>query len=516
MSSTWNRMKRTLGIVIPVSITVLAASGGVAHAQFTLEGSDTLTDVIKDSIAGSGANLVYSNLGSGQGEKDIAQLGCPSAGITKGNFQESIAPMSRNFQAVITSWCPTWAPSTNNVIGLDAAVFSTNNYAGRCLNQTVPLKCIKTDPVTHLCTTWDPTLAEPTTPSDLSILLFGYNTSGTGHGLTSECADSHRIAALNRLITCMGVNDVTHIYRRDDNSGTQDTLREHFQFNYWCNGKAEGNVTSPTNSNVLNEDLDPIRRPCIPPDGSHAKTRCTFYPTAESCSDPLATINHPTYGTLKCTQGLIVALSENDPGSDDITLSIANRVKNDGFNQTVGVAGRASIELPGQPTAGMTVNTVSFSDVSVRANQYMLSRRLFLQRNPSPAPTYSPARLTEENKLFTWATNRCNMYPIIKAHGFVTCLDVCTDAVNDPANLCVITPGPGSSIPKQSIGAESYLTFTDLSDNTHPCVEDATILASGACASIPAQGTGAACNLSSKCTNGTCTLDSSNISGVCN
>jgi ABC-type phosphate transport system substrate-binding protein len=503
MSSTWSRMRRTLGIIVPVSVTVLAASAGVAHAQFTLEGSDTLTDVMKDAIAASGANMVYSNLGSGQGEKDIATAGCPAAGITGANFREGIAPMSRNFQAKITTACPSFTPSATNVLGLDAAVFSSANFPGRCLNQQVPL-----------ASTTDPTIADPTNPSDLSILFFGYNTAGTGKGTTAECADPHRIAALNRLIGCMGVNDITHIYRRDDNSGTQDTIREHLKFNFWCNGKAEGRVTNPVGSNVLNEDLDPIRRACIAADATHAKTRCTYYPTAQTCSagDPDITVTG--YGTVKCTQGLVVALSENDPGSDDITVSIANRIKNDGFHQTLGMAGRASVELLGQPTAGMTINTVTFTNGNVRANQYMFSRRLFLQRNP--AGSGDAGRDAVEGPFFTWSTTRCNMDPLVKNRGFLTCFDDCTLPCTDTGNLCCITPLSGSSIPKQNIGAETNGTFSDLGDGTHPCVQNGNMsTASTTCGPIPVEAATFACNLGAKCTGGTCAPDSSGLGGIC-
>ena len=127
MSSTWSRMKRTLGIVIPVSVTAILASGGAAQAQtstYAIEGSDTLTQVIQDAIAGSGAPLTYNNLGSGQGEKTSPRYGCPGSGITGQDFQEGIAPMSRNFQQALLTACPTWAPSSNQVLGLDAAVLA--------------------------------------------------------------------------------------------------------------------------------------------------------------------------------------------------------------------------------------------------------------------------------------------------------------------------------------------------------------------------------------------------------
>jgi hypothetical protein len=250
----------------------------------------------------------------------------------------------------------------------------------------------------------DPTIADPANQSDLSMILFGYNASGQSSVTTAECAHPNRLDALDRLMSKMlGLNQINHIYRPDDNSGTQDTIREHLGENFWCNGKSEGNVYIPPNNgqNLLNEDLDPIRRACVGADATHRVTRCTYSPTAQNCSfgDPDITYNGET---VHCTQGLLVALSETDPGSADITTSIANRVVNDPFNGTLAMAGRAAVELPNQPTTGLTINTVTFTKANVRANQYMFSRRLYLQRNP--AGSADPGRDAAENTLFRYAT----------------------------------------------------------------------------------------------------------------
>ena len=79
---------------------------------------------------------------------------------------------------------------------------------------------------------------------------------------------------------------------------------------------------------------------------------------------------------------MVVALSDTDPGDavnvTDITTSIAARVKNDSSGFTMGYAGRESV-ASGRGTKGSTINTTSFSDANVRAENYLLSRRLFLQ-----------------------------------------------------------------------------------------------------------------------------------------
>lgn len=541
MSTFWNRMKSMLGVGIPMSMGVLALSAGTAQAQYTMEGSDTLTQVVESAIAQSGANITYSNTGSGQGEKNLAQVGCPSAGVSGQHFRQGVAPMSRNLQAAIISWCPTWAPGQTNggaVLGLDAAVFGVRNYTGHAADLTIH----------HDAS--DVTLADNGPQSDLSLIFFGYDAAGASalHGTTTQCAAPQRLAALSRLTNQMsGIAQIDHIYRRDDASGTQDTIREHLApggTGYWCNGKSEGNLGA-FGSNQLNEDLDPIRRACVGADSTHAQTRCTYYPTAMTCKFGDDPITHPTYGQIKCTQGLIVALSENDPDGTckqalvngvcpnntagrpdynyiaDITISIANRIKNDTFNQTAGMAGRAMVEQSGAPTAGLTVNTVTYTDANIRGNQYFFSRRLYIQRNPSGSG--DAGRDAQEVALYNWMTNKCNLDPIMRSAGFLSCQDDCTAPCLDTSNLCCIPPLAGASIKKQNIGAEavtvSGITYNDLGDGNHPCVQAAntTAAASGvSCGTIASMGTGAACNTSSKCSNGTCALDSSNISGTCN
>jgi hypothetical protein len=423
--------------------------------------------------------------------------------VTGATFREGIAPMSRNLSSAVLNACPTWAPTPTNVLGLDAAILASRNFTGRCTDQAVP----------HLAS--DVGTADPANQSDLSKIYFGFDPAGVASlkGTTAQCSHPERIAALNRLTSCMGVNQISHIYRRDDNSGTQDTIREHLGVNLWCNGKSEGNLGA-AGSNILNEDLDPIRRPCVGADATHAATRCTYYPTAQTCQfgDPNITVTG--YGAVKCTQGLVVALSENDPGSKDITVSIANRIASDTFNQTMGMAGRAMVELSGQPALGLTINTVTFTDTNVRAAQYMFSRRLFLAKNP--AGSGDSARDAAEAKLFNWMTNRCNLDPIIRSTGFLSCFDDCTVACLDPNNLCCLPALAGAGNKKQNIGAETNGTYMDLADNTHPCVANGTIQAPGTtCPTLPVEASNFSCNISAKCTSGTCNLDSSNISGIC-
>jgi hypothetical protein len=503
-----------LGITIPTSIAVMAMASGAAWAQTTylLEGSDTLTQVIQQAIIQSGAtSLIYNNVGSGQAEKNMATLS--GADVLQG-----IGPMSRNFVPSVLTMAKfdpdgKWQdssiqPTATNVLCLDAPVVSVGNIKGHCTDISAPL----VNPA-------DPTMAAPM--SDLSIILSGYPASGTmSKATTAECSDSRRLAALNRLTACQGVSRIDHIYRRDDKSGTQDTWREHLQFNLWCNGKSEGNVNAP-GSNLKNEDLDPIRRPCIGADATKAQTACTYYPLKTQCAAGAPDITDPTYGTIKCSQGLIVALSETDPGAVDITESIGKRVGLDLNGFTIGLAGLASVELPGKPSVGTTINTVTFSDANIRAQQYMLARRLFLQRNP--AGTGDPGRDAAESTLYTWATNRCNIFPLCEAAGFLPPLPDCTTSgCLDTGNMTCLQAAPGVGTPKQNIGA-----IGEACNSSYPCVGTGAACSSGNCEdpySVAKMASSFACNVSAagvgdqtsaECTSGTCTIDSTLVAGVC-
>ena len=123
-------------------------------------------------------------------------------------------------------------------------------------------------------------------------------------------------------------------------------------------------------------------------------------------------------------------------------------------------------------------------------------------------------------KLFNWATNRCNIKPIVEAAGFLAPLATCTDACTDPLNITCLTAEPGVGTPKQNIGAE-----TTACDTAYPCVGNGQIAATAGascggtgtnCPAIPAEAAGYACNLSAKCTSsGGCGLDASGVNNIC-
>lgn len=518
MASTWTQLKRTFGIALPASAAFLALTGGMAsaadiletcpdvtldpsvqpmpgfpgymdHAQavtctatyggcFRFDGSDTLTELVQKGIDASNACLSYHNIGSGQGEKNISNAASGTTTI------QGIAPMSRNFASGFGTGIPV---TVTNVAALDAPVVSFS-MLGSTLCQDVSPGYIPGQ--------------QDTAPVDNSIarILGGVNaTAGTvSKGKTSECADPRRIAALDALASCQGVDQILHILRRDDKSGTQDTFREHLNFAYWCNGNSPGNINAP-GSNLKNEDLDPIRRPCVGADGTKVQTRCTYYPTVQTCTAGSAAITVPGYGTVPCTQGLVVALSENDPGAKDITISIGRRVGLDLTYRTLGLAGLASNDPVNLKTQGATINTNTYEVDNIRLKAYMLARKLFIM---GPVATPNANRNTEEGKFFTYISSNCGIQQITADAGFVLPQDgvcgntPCSDLTGNPLACGPSDPGLGAAA--QTIG------YGELCSSSNPCVNTGAKCTVGAgltCQDLsPKLSAGFACHVDGMCT----------------
>ena len=398
-------------------------------------------------ISGSTANLVYRAMGSGQAENEMNAV--PPT--------QSIGFMSRNFkQAILDAHTAHndhfgtdgWQPDTNNVLGLDAAVVVINSYAGHMTNVSMPL--------------------DPNSPgkaalnSDFALVMSGLDGAGT----TAACRSQQRLDALSRLTIAMhGSGQISHIYRRNDASGTTDTMRERVRITRFCNGQAPGGVKSDGVSlwhNLDADDMDPIRRDCVsfaPDDPGKTQTRCTYWPYNATCQPGWDSTTNPVTGApatgIPCTQGLVVALTDGDPDENhpgqtlDITRSIAQRVADDAT--VLGYAGREAAKQTG--TAGPNINRISFADGVVRLGAYLLSRRLYLNHgDPLPNST-NPGdanydKQLQEDTLYNWATDpatgRCHVDPIIKAKGFVTCTPSCHTWPPSGYNLCTDTPYPAA------------------------------------------------------------------------
>ena len=516
---------------------------GSTTVCYHFKGSDTLFDIMTTAINNARAagipgakNLFYDGSGSGNAENQMkynAGTGAPVAGASIPLAVQSIGPMSRNFRpATIDSAAvgfaaadgatatrqghASWAPTCQNVVGLDAAVFITRGSgAGSALKNvnfpTAVDAAIATDPTTRAVTNntalppsfndgsaFNNTSATVNYSNLLMVILGGVDGSGT----LQACSDPRRVQAVQDLAAAMGVATIDHLYRRDDNSGTTDTWKDRIITQNvgtdprypilggrFCNGQSIGGINGAANQtglcatsrgvcttdancpvctgtdvatcdksghevcqyNLNNQDLDPLRRPCVAADGTHAPSSCTDMFTGRTCQ--------ASDGNANCTQGLVVALSDADPGSDSVTNSIAARIKSDASGQSVGYAGKEAV-LPGKGTKGLTINTTGFTDVNVRKGAYLLSRRLFLQNalvagqvvGDQPSDTAGPnisltgqgtAQLAAEQNLFTYMTDpagsltggvsgRSITDPIVKQFNFITCS---TDPTIDPCTL---------------------------------------------------------------------------------
>jgi len=375
-------------------------------------------------------------------------------------------------------------------------------------------------------------------------------------GTVDACSHPDRIAALSNLQACYGpaFQTIQHFFRRDDNSGTTDTFKERLRIKRFCNGIGKPpSVTPPllwhnigkcaggtsvnqgcyTNSQCpgstcdrsANEDLDPVRFACGGADATHQATVCTDTsgqfcgahcsttttklcrfggqlpsdnglmgcPGAETCVQPDA----------NCTQGYVVSLTEWDPGSADVTVSIANRVKNDPNGIFVGFAGREAVKQTGAPTKAPSLNNRNPTDDTVRLNKYLLSRRLFL--NQSTAATADATRNTVEADFLDWATaraQRCNVDPFVKARGFITCDGTQCGSAPAAGTLCATEPFE----PQEVINASCSKNAGQACTNGALCCSG-EICTGGVCPAPRQRSAGYACTTDADCTTGlTCVV----------
>jgi hypothetical protein len=398
----------------------------------------------------------------------------------------------------------------------------------------------------------------------MSVILSGVDGTGT----VKACADPRRLQALQDLSDAMAVSTLNHVYRRDDNSGTTDTFKDRimvvdntdtknlnrypFTGGRFCNGTALGNIDGSTQLqgtcsvsrattcysikdcpgaatgevcqfNLNNQDFDPIRRPCAAASATAAPTSCTNQVTGQACQanqagNKFCSVTTGTACTADancpatekcldfCTQGLVVALSDTDPGSSDITISIGNRVK-DGQQQVIGYAGRAGTTVgTGDVVKPLFINGTSPAsadggDDYVRQETYLLARRLFIQSpytKAGAAKAGSTAQdaiddtqtnlgvtggntfqLAAEKAFFTgFLTNRARMDKISRDKGFIRCASLLNNTAcsglteadcdgADPAgdltpNLCVspavaVVGALGAYLPNKTTGTNDAL-----------------------------------------------------------
>jgi hypothetical protein len=488
---------------LAVLITLTAGASASAASVQNEKGSDTLFDVMTNAITlwsldnSKGVaptdTITYVGTGSGSAEKAMANRSAAP-------FQ-SIAPMSRNLTAAAMKACearPGMAgkcrPEIRNVLGLDAATVVENAGGGAVA------------PCSDLSIGLDSVLNDGTAPNgnQLQLILGGLN----GKGTIPACTDPARVAAIEALRTCAtGVTQMAHFYRRDDNSGTSDTMREKLKIDRFCNG--ESKPASPGGINTDNPDNDPIRGTCPAANATRKAVKCTVTdPNAAATAVTVCSLNtskickttadcvSPTknegtctlastakFGmdcsfsaaTPGCTAGFVIAMTDVDPtpagyagtAPFDITLSIANRAQSDANGGTFGYGGRTAIltSVDGTNTAtGPSIDTITPDDVNVVPDIYLLSRRLWLHDTilqagvaTGDASTGNTAVDAAETKFFRWATDsagsntqsgntgRQNMDSVMAAWGFIPCTSDSTQP-SGPGNLCSKTNYNGCSV----------------------------------------------------------------------
>jgi hypothetical protein len=634
-----------------------AVAGTTANC-WHLKGSDTWFDVMTTSIKNArlagitGSNeLFYDGSGSGNAESQMDKATTTDLGA------QSIGPMSRNFRPkfIDTLTPPTttpvftgnfaqrtgtaapfgtqvghaaWAPTCANVLGLDAAVFVTRaTGAGSGLNdidvntsvnsaatpasfkQSV-INC-SAAPGGNCSTNFADGTAFNNINSTInysnlwSIVLSGVD----GSGSIRACADPRRVKALLDLSTAVGVSTLDHIYRRDDNSGTTDTIKDRIMVvtsptntatptvdprypltgGRFCNGQSIGQINSSTNQtglcavtrdvclfgfppptgfacpahvdpntgvqqvcqvNLNNQDVDPIRRPCTAADSTHAPTSCTDLTTGKPCQ--------AGDGNANCTQGLVVALTDTDPGSSDITTSIANRIKNGG-GSVIGFAGNEAVNGLLFQTKSVSINGTKANDTNVRNSAYLLARRLFLQNaaaagdlaadlvddlavNIAGGGDGGATQFNDEQNLWAYMSQRGNTDPVMDQFNFVHCssLGDGNDPCSELNNLCALpaaasAPPFAAAFPNGSVATTTGVPVygsvgsggaksVDSQGNTwngttavattcavpaagaqNSCITDGSTCTGGACPAANNRPSNAACTRNSDCASGVCT-----------
>ncbi|HEX7598559.1 MAG TPA: hypothetical protein VF518_10125, partial [Polyangia bacterium] len=287
----------------------------------------------------------------------------------------------------------------------------------------------------------------------------------------------------------------------------------------FCNGQAPGGVRASDGyvyGNMDADDMDPIRRPCMAAvAGVTNATKCTIWPTGVAC----------TAGQTNCTQGLVVALTDADPASADITVSIANRVAGAAFRELIGYAGREAVKQAGNPTAGPTINKNSFADNIVRLNQYLLSRRLYLNHgDPLPNPNNDPAiadQQAQEDMLYAFATDpdngRCDMQPIMPRFGFINCLPNCNVGPSG-YNLCYDVPfgsAESTSALLSATGPGIDCTGTSCVSTGGACPGPIAPATKGTCVQPALAASGEPCSQDSDCATGLTCQDQGLVVTVC-
>jgi hypothetical protein len=168
----------------------------------------------------------------------------------------------------------------------------------------------------------------------------------------------------------------------------------------------------------------------------------------------------------------------------NVAQSIGRRVGNDPSGFFIGLAGLPSVTNATWMATGTTINTISYAPSSIYPGAYLLPSRLFLMRATDVQSTIIAVfggqdRVNQENALFNFMSNKCNMKPICTKYGFVPSFaGNCTDSCGSPkenGNIVCLPDDPSIDTTKQNIGSG------DFCDGSHPCNSAGFICTAGVC-----------------------------------
>jgi hypothetical protein len=510
--------------------------------------------------SGNGANSMKAGAPGGGGAPTGGGLGTQSIAPMSRNFRpaESCAAAGNpNCGTQVLGQFPSWQPQIPNVGGLDAATIITKNQAQRYTNFNLPLlptDSTKANPnTTGLSCTFGSTGGGTNCYDELlQVMLSGVD----GSGSTAACADQKRVQAIADFSAAFpGV--VRHLYRRDDNSGTTDTFKDKINVGRFCNGAAAGVLGSnKTHPNLNNQDLDPIRRPC---DNSVAGVRaavsCTDLSTGTACDTNAASC---TQGFVSAISELDPGISDfsvtiaHRAGSDatGLTVGYAGRtgIDNPALSGTTAgpfintnpptdalvrqdvyllarrlfiQRGPALTSLDSSVTPGTTVRSTTAGGANCatapcteRVTDLNTTSNALLCPDQDPGLNKCTGggakQHAYEDALFQYLTDtggtgsqdgapgRCNLDPVLKQFGFLTCTDDCTTPPSGSSNLCSKTPFPTiPSTPAACVPTSGGWTFAALACTSGQvcCSTGAACPASGTCPAATGRAANSACSV---------------------
>ncbi|MEY4512210.1 MAG: hypothetical protein RLZZ450_4332, partial [Pseudomonadota bacterium] len=223
--------------------TVLVAGFGASHVEAqALKGSDTLEAVTNNIIANCPTATGISYLGGGSGGGENAMAAVPPT--------QQIAPMSRKITCARAGANPA---AQGKILGYDGIAILTTSCSGEAAGSLCQAYSAASAVSGYVFQAGTDNGSYPIACDKLRILYFGRD-----HNNTTDCNSATRQALVNNWGNLFegaqtgSCTQLSHAFRRDDLSGTTDTLRG------VCGVPAAATV--PFCNGTQTQDNDPIRR----------------------------------------------------------------------------------------------------------------------------------------------------------------------------------------------------------------------------------------------------------------